>query len=170
MNPPRCTWEASGTRGMKVLVNGGLNVSELDGWWAEAYSPEVGRAIGDGREHGDDPSWDAAEAESLYAELEREVIPECHAGVEHVISRAWLPAARKYGPLNSDLFEQSRSPAIHRRTRSLGGNRLSPARRESRFGGSRSRRLAGRTAKHWSALRFGPTTVEHQGERYLFHV
>ena len=57
INTPRRPWEASGTSGMKVLVNGGLNVSELDGWWAEAYSPEVGWALGDGREHGDvDPA------------------------------------------------------------------------------------------------------------------
>ena len=39
---------------MKVLVNGGVNLSELDGWWAEAYTPEVGWALGDGQEHGDD--------------------------------------------------------------------------------------------------------------------
>src|SRR5579872_4526142 len=51
VNTPRRPWEASGTSGMKVLVNGGLNLSELDGWWAEAYSPEVGWALGDGREH-----------------------------------------------------------------------------------------------------------------------
>jgi starch phosphorylase len=50
INNPRRPWEASGTRGMKVLVNGGLNLSELDGWWAEAYTPEVGWAIGDGEE------------------------------------------------------------------------------------------------------------------------
>jgi starch phosphorylase len=62
VNTPRRPWEASGTSGMKVLVNGGLNLSELDGWWAEAYSPEVGWAIGDGREHGDDPGWGAASA------------------------------------------------------------------------------------------------------------
>jgi starch phosphorylase len=52
INTPRRPWEACGTSGMKVLVNGGLNLSELDGWWAEAYSPEVGWAIGDGAEHG----------------------------------------------------------------------------------------------------------------------
>ncbi len=63
INTPRRPWEASGTSGMKVLVNGGLNLSELDGWWAEAYAPAVGWAIGDGQEHGDDPFWDAAEAE-----------------------------------------------------------------------------------------------------------
>ena len=60
---------------MKVLVNGGINLSELDGWWAEAYTPEVGWALGDGREHGDDPAWDAVEANALYDLLEREVFP-----------------------------------------------------------------------------------------------
>ena len=54
LNTPRRPWEASGTSGMKVLANGGLNFSELDGWWAEAWSDEVGWALGDGREHGDD--------------------------------------------------------------------------------------------------------------------
>ena len=47
LNTPRRPLEASGTSGMKVLVNGGLNLSELDGWWAEAFTPEVGWAIGD---------------------------------------------------------------------------------------------------------------------------
>ena len=47
---------------MKVLVNGGINLSVLDGWWAEAYTPEVGWALGDSLEHGDDPAWDAIEA------------------------------------------------------------------------------------------------------------
>jgi starch phosphorylase len=76
LNTPRRPWEACGTSGMKVLVNGGINVSELDGWWAEAYSPKVGWALGDGREHGDDPSWDAVESNELYDLLEREVVPE----------------------------------------------------------------------------------------------
>jgi starch phosphorylase len=71
LNTPRRPWEACGTSGMKVLVNGGINLSELDGWWAEAYTPEVGWALGDGQEHGDDPAWDAAEAEALYERLER---------------------------------------------------------------------------------------------------
>ena len=46
INTPRRPWEACGTSGMKVLANGGLNLSELDGWWVEAYSPEVGWAMG----------------------------------------------------------------------------------------------------------------------------
>jgi starch phosphorylase len=59
---------------MKVLVNGGINLSELDGWWAEAYTPDVGWALGDGSEHGDDLAWDTAEAEQLYTLLEQQVI------------------------------------------------------------------------------------------------
>jgi len=78
INTPRRPWEACGTSGMKVLVNGGINLSELDGWWAEAYTPEVGWALGDGQEHGDDPAWDAIEAAALYDVLERAVIPEFH--------------------------------------------------------------------------------------------
>jgi glycogen phosphorylase len=92
INTPRRPWEACGTSGMKVLVNGGLNLSELDGWWAEAYTPEVGWALGDGQEHGDDPAWDAAEAEALYDLLEREVIPEFYArdaqGIPHGLGGA----------------------------------------------------------------------------------
>jgi starch phosphorylase len=58
VNTPRRPWEACGTSGMKVLVNGGLNLSELDGWWAEAYTPEVGWAIGDWLEQ-PEPEWEA---------------------------------------------------------------------------------------------------------------
>ncbi|MGA8184606.1 MAG: alpha-glucan family phosphorylase, partial [Terriglobia bacterium] len=90
INTPRRPWEASGTSGMKVLVNGGINLSELDGWWAEAYTPEVGWALGDGREHGDDPAWDAAEAVALYDLLEREVVPEFYTREENGIPAAWV--------------------------------------------------------------------------------
>jgi starch phosphorylase len=80
---------------MKVLVNGGLNLSELDGWWAEAYEPEVGWALGDGDEHGDDPVWDAAEAESLYERLEQEVIPEFYDRNRYGIPEAWVKRMRE---------------------------------------------------------------------------
>ena len=95
INTPRRPWEASGTSGMKVLVNGGLNLSELDGWWAEAYTPDVGWALGDGKEHGDDPAWDAIEADALYDLLEREVIPEFYTRDEHGIPTAWVKRMRE---------------------------------------------------------------------------
>jgi starch phosphorylase len=95
INNPRRPWEACGTSGMKVLANGGLNLSELDGWWAEAYSPEVGWALGDGREHGDDPVWDATEAEALYTLLEKEVVPQFYTRDANGLPMQWLTKMRK---------------------------------------------------------------------------
>ena len=80
---------------MKVLVNGGLNLSELDGWWAEAFAPEVGWALGDGREHGDDPAWDAAEAEALYRALETEVVPCFYERDASGIPTRWVARIRE---------------------------------------------------------------------------
>ena len=95
INTPRRPWEASGTSGMKVLVNGGLNLSELDGWWAEAYSPDVGWSIGDGNEHGEDPGWDRAEAVALYDLLERAVIPEFYNRDPQGVPRGWVAKMRE---------------------------------------------------------------------------
>ena len=95
INTPRRPWEASGTSGMKVLVNGGINLSELDGWWAEAYTPEVGWALGDGQVHGDDPAWDAVEAGALYDLLEREVIPEFYTRDRSGIPSPWVKRMRQ---------------------------------------------------------------------------
>ena len=95
INTPRRPWEASGTSGMKVLVNGGINLSELDGWWAEAYNPEVGWAIGDGNEHGDDPAWDAIEAEQLFSLLENEIVPEFYERNKKGIPTDWVARMRE---------------------------------------------------------------------------
>ncbi len=95
LNTPRRPWEASGTSGMKVLVNGGLNLSELDGWWAEAYAPEIGWALGDGLEHDHDPAVDAAEAERLYDLLENEIIPEFYDRDADGIPRRWIARVRE---------------------------------------------------------------------------
>jgi starch phosphorylase len=93
INTPRRPWEASGTSGMKLLVNGGLNLSELDGWWAEAYTPEVGWALGDGREH-DDPGYDAYEAGELYRLLEQEIIPAFYDRDKRAIPLEWVARIR----------------------------------------------------------------------------
>ena len=124
INTPRRPWEASGTSGMKVLVNGGLNLSVLDGWWAEAYTPDVGWALGDGQEHGDDPAWDAIEADALYDLLEREVIPEFYTRDEHGIPTAWV----KHGTVNPAFLLQPRGARIHRATLPPGCSSLPYAR------------------------------------------
>ena len=171
VNTPRRPWEASGTSGMKVLVNGGLNLSELDGWWAEAYSPQVGWAIGDGREHGDDPSWDAAEAESLYAILEKEVIPEFYARDEHGIPRGWVARMRESMARLTPAFSANRAVRQYTEDHYLSAAAAFLGRAQNR--GSVGVDLVAwqaQLAKHWSALRFGAATVEQQGEQYLFHV
>ncbi|WP_248800958.1 alpha-glucan family phosphorylase [Pseudomonas sp. MWU13-2105] len=89
INTPRRPWEACGTSGMKVLVNGGLNLSERDGWWAEAYQPDCGWAIGS-----DAPSDDVVDAECLYRLLEEAVIPSFYTRDTQGIPRAWVQRMR----------------------------------------------------------------------------
>ena len=94
LNTPRRPWEASGTSGMKVLKNGGLNVSELDGWWMEGFDPRCGWALGDGESHGDDAQWDTREAEQLYDLLEREIVPRFYDRDAAGLPREWLKMMR----------------------------------------------------------------------------
>jgi len=75
LNTPRRPKEASGTSGMKAVLNGGLNLSILDGWWAEAYNGKNGFAIGDGRQHVDDEITDDRDCNNLFKALRDEVIP-----------------------------------------------------------------------------------------------
>lgn len=109
LNNPRRPWEASGTSGMKVLVNGGLNLSELDGWWAEAYEPTVGWAIGDGKEHGDEAALDNMEAEQLYQILEQEVIPTFYHRDEQGIPRKWIQMIKQSMARLTPQFSTSRT-------------------------------------------------------------
>jgi starch phosphorylase len=109
INTPKRPWEASGTSGMKVLVNGGLNLSILDGWWAEAYTPDVGWAIGDGQEHGDDPQWDRGDAEALYSVLENEIIPEFYQRDESGIPRSWVAKIRESMATLTPAFSANRT-------------------------------------------------------------
>jgi starch phosphorylase len=171
VNTPRRPWEASGTSGMKVLVNGGLNLSELDGWWAEAYSPEVGWAIGDGREHGDDPSWDATEAETLYMLLEGEVVPEFYARDERGIPRRWVARMRESMARLTPTFSTNRAVRQYTDEHYLSAAAAFRRRAENRgLLGADLAAWQAELAKHWSALRFGSATVQQQGEQYLFQV
>jgi len=79
---------------MKILANGGLNLSELDGWWAEACTCDVGWSIGDGKEHDADPQWDATEIEQLYQRLENEIIPLFYTRDTKGLPRDWLKLIR----------------------------------------------------------------------------
>lgn len=93
LNTPRRPWEACGTSGMKTLVNGGLNISELDGWWAEAYAPHLGWALGGGQEH-TEPDWDVTEAKQLYELIEKEIVPEFYERDASGIPSGWVGRIR----------------------------------------------------------------------------
>jgi len=95
INTPRRPWEACGTSGMKVLVNGGINLSQLDGWWAEAYRPDLGWAIGDALTHGDEGVWDERDASALFEVLEREVVPQFYRRDAAGIPTAWIARMRE---------------------------------------------------------------------------
>ncbi|MDE2462370.1 MAG: alpha-glucan family phosphorylase [Alphaproteobacteria bacterium] len=93
INNPRRPWEACGTSGMKVLVNGGLNCSVRDGWWDEAYTAEVGWAVGEVDHHL--VSNDEADAESLYELLETQIAPEFYARDAEGVPRRWIARIRE---------------------------------------------------------------------------
>jgi starch phosphorylase len=109
INTPRRPWEACGTSGMKVLVNGGVNLSQLDGWWAEAYRPEVGWAIGDAQTHTDDTVWDDRDAGTLYELLEREVVPQFYSRDAAGLPTAWLARMRESMASLTPQFSSSRA-------------------------------------------------------------
>jgi starch phosphorylase len=94
LNTPRRPQEASGTSGMKAAMNGVVNLSILDGWWAEAYSPGVGFAIAGEREGASDEEQDARDATSLFDVLERELVPAYYARDERGLSPRWLELMR----------------------------------------------------------------------------
>jgi starch phosphorylase len=90
LNTPRRPLEASGTSGQKVVLNGGLNLSILDGWWAEAYDGLNGFACGAGRTHSDVAVHDARDGEDLYRVLRDEVIPLYYQRDQDGLPRGWI--------------------------------------------------------------------------------
>ena len=171
INTPRRPWEASGTSGMKVLVNGGLNLSELDGWWAEAYTPEVGWALGDGQEHDYDPAWDATEAEALYDLLEQKVIPEFYARDAQGIPSAWLARMRNSMASLTPRFSADRTVREYTGQHYL--PRAATYRERAAERGAGGRRIVDwrhALEKAWPALRFGAMKVETNAEQHLFQV
>jgi starch phosphorylase len=171
INTPRRPWEACGTSGMKVLVNGGLNLSELDGWWAEAYSPEVGWALGDGQEHGDDPAWDAVEAEELYDLLERQVIPEFYTRNKKGIPTAWVARMRESMACLTPRFSANRSVREYTEQHYLPA--AAAYRRRAARKGAVGRKVVdwrNTVEQKWTAIHFGEVKIETSGKQYVFEV
>ena len=171
INTPRRPWEASGTSGMKILVNGGLNLSELDGWWAEAYSPEVGWAIGDGREHGDDPAWDRAEAEQLFTILEQEVVPGFYTRDDRGIPGAWVAKMRESMARLAPQFSANRT--VREYTEAYYLPAAAEFARRSADGGKEGADLAAwgrKIAQAWPAVAFESIEIFSAESEHRFEV
>jgi starch phosphorylase len=171
INTPRRPWEACGTSGMKVLVNGGINLSELDGWWAEAFVPDLGWALGDGQEHGDDPAWDAAEAEALYERLEREVIPEFYTRNEKGVPTAWVARMRESMAELTPRFSADRTVREYTEQHYLPVAAAYQSRVANK--GAIGRQMVDwrhTLEEKWAALHFGAVTVETRDGQHVIEV
>lgn len=108
LNNPQRPLEASGTSGMKVIPNGGLNLSVLDGWWCEGYNMDTGWAIGAGEEY-DDPNYrDEVESKGLYDVLENDIIPLFYEISSDGLPRKWIAKMKKSMMELSPLFSTNR--------------------------------------------------------------
>jgi starch phosphorylase len=168
INTPRRPWEACGTSGMKVLANGGLNLSTLDGWWAEAYRPEVGWALGDGGEHSDSGR-DAAEAEQLYSLLENDIVPQFYERNSDGIPTAWVARMRASMSSLAPQFSSTRMLCHYVETVYLPAAQRFRKRRDSEA----ARALhAWATAlqQHWDTIHIAPPDVRQEGADWAFDV
>jgi starch phosphorylase len=171
INTPRRPWEACGTSGMKVLVNGGINLSELDGWWAEAYTPEVGWALGDGKEHGDDPAWDAAEAEALYSLLEHEIIPEFYSRGSNGMPGGWIARMRESMARLTPHFSASRAVSEYTEKHYIPAADAYGSRSAGK--GAAARKVVDwqkALELHWAALHCDDVKMTTDGDHHTFEV
>jgi starch phosphorylase len=171
INTPRRPWEACGTSGMKVLVNGGVNLSELDGWWAEAYAPDLGWALGDGQEHGNDPGRDAAEAGALYERLEKEVVPEFYKRDDKGIPAAWVARMRESMARLTPLYSAERAVREYTEQHYLPSASAYRARAANK--GAFGEELVdwrGDLDRKWAGIHFGEMTAQTNGDHHNFEV
>jgi starch phosphorylase len=108
LNNPRRPLEASGTSGMKVCVNGGINLSILDGWWDEGYLGDNGWRIGSGEEHSDHQYQDEVESSALYDLMEREMVPEFYTRGADGLPRSWIRRMKRSIATNVSVFNTNR--------------------------------------------------------------
>jgi glycogen phosphorylase len=108
LNNPRRPLEASGTSGMKVCPNGGINLSILDGWWVEGYAQDNGWAIGAGEEYTDLHYQDDVESRAIYDLLEQEIVPLFYTRSSDGLPRGWLKVMKRSIATISPVFNTNR--------------------------------------------------------------
>ena len=170
LNTPRRPWEACGTSGMKVLVNGGLNLSEIDGWWAEAYSPDVGWGLGDGRVH-TEPGWDIYEARQLYELLEKQIVPDFYQRNKQGIPTAWVARIR------ASMAKLTPDFSSNRMLREYVQKIYMPLAQSFHQRAADSARLAesinvwrNTIQEHWASLHFGQLDASKKDDQWQFQL
>lgn len=169
LNTPRRPWEASGTSGMKVLPNGGLNLSTLDGWWAEGFDSNVGWAIGNLMHEGDASAIDASDAARLYDLLEREVAPAFYARDSNDVPLDWTRRMRASMASLTPNFSADRTVREYVEQHYLTAAAAHRARGEDR--GRLAKEIAKRRhdlARRWSSIRFESVRHETREGRHEF--
>ena len=138
LNNPRRPLEASGTSGMKVCINGGLNLSILDGWWCEGYSGDNGWAIGAGEEYTDNDRTyqDDIESRTIYDLLEQEIVPLYYNRSADGLPRGWINYMKNAIKTVCPVFNTHRQVEEYTRTllRPVGGTLRRTDRRQSQVG------------------------------------
>ena len=167
INTPRRPWEACGTSGMKILVNGGLNLSELDGWWAEAYRPEVGWSLnGLESEHAD-----REQAEILYQRLENDCVPTFYDRDQTGIPRRWLAIMRESMATLTPFFSANRMVREYtsRFYLPLAANYHKRVRNHAELGHNLVNWLK-RIDDFWPKIHINNVMTESQDNQYLFRM
>ncbi len=155
LNTPRRPMEASGTSGMKVTANGGLNCSVLDGWWDEAYTVDTGWAIGRGEDYADEGQQDEVEADALYTLLEQEIIPLFYERASDSVPHGWVAKMKTAMCAICPEFNSNRMVGEYVDRFYLPGTRRSLLLAASDY--KRARELAAwlrRVKEAWSQVRF----------------
>jgi len=169
INNPRRPWEACGTSGMKVLVNGGINLSELDGWWAEAYEPGVGWAIQ--KQHVDDEQSDTAEAEALYAKLEQEIIPLFYYRDNDGLPVGWIAHVRESMARLTPQYSADRAVRDYTEKYYLtAASKFSERAQENGAPAQRLLEWKAAVAKAWPNIRFGELRCETNNGEHAFQL
>lgn len=167
INTPEPPWEACGTSGMKVLVNGGLNLSELDGWWAEAYSSRVGWAI----ETRPGPDGNADAARTLYECLEHEIVPTFYSRDADGVPATWVDRMRASMSTLTARFSTNRMVREYVKDCYARASMLHAKRTQEHCASASEILTWQRSIRElWPSLRFGESRIIQIGASYEYHV